>query len=72
MNGVKLIDPNSTLNYDTKFGKDVIIHPNVVFGKNVIIGSFVEIKSFSHIEECKIKRINNWTLCKNQRWNCCR
>merc|ERR1711991_617176 len=57
MNGVKLIDPNSTfINYDTKFGKDVIIQPNVVFGNNVIIDSFVEIKSFSHIEESRIKK----------------
>ncbi len=57
MNGVKLIDPNSIfINYDTKFGKDVIIEPNVVFGTNVVIGSFVEIKSFSHLEECRIKK----------------
>merc|ERR1712023_243369 len=56
MNGVKLIDPNSTfINHDTKFGKDVVVQTNVVFGNNVIIDSFVEIKSFSHIEECKIK-----------------
>ena len=57
LNGVKLVDPNSIfINYDTKFGKDVIIHPNVVFGNNVIVDSFVEIKSFSHIEECRIKK----------------
>ena len=57
MNGVKLIDPNSTfINHDTKFGKDIIVHPNVVFGKNVVIDSFVEIKSFSHIEETRIKK----------------
>ena len=56
-NGVKLIDPSSTfINHDTKFGKDVIVHPSVVFGNNVIIDSCVEIKSFSHIEECKIKK----------------
>ena len=55
-NGVKLIDPSSTfINHDTKFSKDVIVHPNVVFGNNVIIDSFVEIKSFTHIEECKIR-----------------
>ena len=55
--GVKLIDPNSIfINHDTKFGKDIIIHPNVVFGKNVIVDSFVEIKSFSHLEECRIKQ----------------
>merc|ERR1711991_660392 len=57
MNGVRLIDPNSTyINYDTKFGKDVIVQPNVVFGKNVVIDSFVEIKSFSHLEDCKVKK----------------
>ena len=57
MNGVKLIDPNSIfINHDTKFGKDIIVHPNVVFGNNVVIDSFVEIKSFSHIEECRIKK----------------
>tara|TARA_B100000989_G_scaffold261226_1_gene212169 strand:+ start:1151 stop:2434 length:1284 start_codon:yes stop_codon:yes gene_type:complete len=53
--GVKLIDPESIfLNHDTKFGRNVIIHPNVVIGQNVIIESSVEIKSFSHLEECKI------------------
>ena len=57
MNGVKLVDPNSTfINYDTKFGKDVIVQPNVVFGNNVVVDSLVEIKSFSHIEECRIKK----------------
>ena len=57
LNGVKLVDPNSIfINYDTKFGKDVIIHPNVVFGNNVIVDSLVEIKSFSHLEECRIKK----------------
>ena len=55
LNGVKLIDPDTIfLHFDTKIGKNVIIHPNVVFGKNVNIGSTVEIKSFSHIEDCKI------------------
>ena len=57
MNGVKLVDPNSTfINHDTKFGKDVIVQPNVVFGNNVVVDSLVEIKSFSHIEECRIKK----------------
>ena len=56
-NGVKLVDPNSTfINHDTKFGKDVIVQPNVVFGNNVVVDSLVEIKSFSHIEECRIKK----------------
>ena len=57
INGVKLVDPNSIfINHDTKFGKDVIVQPNVVIGKDVIIDSFVEIKSFSHLEECRIKK----------------
>ena len=55
LKGVKLIDPETIfINHDTKFGRDVVIHPNVVFGQNVIIESSVEIKSFSHLEECKI------------------
>ncbi len=56
LNGIKLVDPDTVyLNFDTKIGKDVIIHPNVVIGKNVIIHSNVEIKPFSHIEDCEIK-----------------
>ena len=56
LNGVKLIDPETFfLNFDTKIGKNVIIHPNVVIGKNVEIASSVEIKSFSHIEDCQIQ-----------------
>ena len=56
LNGVKLIDPETVfLNFDTKLGKNITIHPNVVFGKKVEIEKSVEIKSFSHIEECKIE-----------------
>ena len=56
LNGVKLIDPETVfLNFDTKLGKNIIIHPNVVFGKKVEVEESVEIKSFSHIEECKIE-----------------
>ena len=56
LKGVKLIDPETIfINHDTKFGRDVVIHPNVVFGQNVIIESSVEIKSFSHLEKCKVK-----------------
>ncbi len=56
-NGVKLIDPDSTfINHDTIFGKDIVIHPNVIFGEKVVIDSFVEIKSFSHIEKSRIKK----------------
>ena len=56
LKGVKLIDPETIfINHDTKFGRDVVIHPNVVFGQNVIIEASVEIKSFSHLEKCKVK-----------------
>ena len=56
MKGVKLIDPETIfINHDTKFGRDVVIHPNVVFGQNVIIEASVEIKSFSHLEKCKVE-----------------
>ena len=56
-NGVKLIAPETVFfNFDTKIDKDVVVHPNVVFGRNVIIGSLVEIKSFSHLEDCEIKK----------------
>ena len=56
LKGVKLIDPETVfINHDTKFGKDVVVHPNVVFSQNVIVESLVQIKSFSHLEECKIK-----------------
>ena len=56
LKGVKLIDPETIfINHDTKFGRDVVVHPNVVFSQNVIVESLVQIKSFSHLEECKIK-----------------
>ena len=56
INGAKLIAPETVFfNFDTKIGKDVVIHPNVIFGKNVNIEKSVEILSFSHIENSVIK-----------------
>ena len=56
INGTKLIAPETVFfNFDTKIGKDVVIHPNVIFGKNVNIEKSVEILSFSHIEDSVIK-----------------
>ena len=59
--GVTMVDPKSVfLSLDTKFGKDVIIHPNVVIGSGVEIGDNVEIYSFTHIagavigDACKV------------------
>ncbi len=54
--GVKFVDANTVyLSSDTKIGKNVKIEPFVVFGKKVIIGNNVTIRSFSHLEESKIK-----------------
>ena len=56
INGAKLIAPETVFfNFDTKIGKDVVIHPNVIFGGNVYIENSVEILSFSHIEDSVIK-----------------
>ena len=53
--GVTIIDPCTVyFSKDTKIGKDVIVHPNVVFGPKVRIGNSVVIKSFSHIESSSI------------------
>ncbi len=55
-NGVTMIDPASvTLSWDTKFGTDVVIEPNVVIGEGVEIADNVKIKAFSYIEGAKIE-----------------
>ncbi len=55
VDGVMLIDPSSVmLQKDTRFGRNVIIHPNVVISGGVSIADNVEIKSFSHLEKCSI------------------
>lgn len=55
-NGVTMLDPASvTLSYDTKFGKDVVVEPNVFFGKGVEVGDNVTIHAFSYIEGAKIE-----------------
>ncbi len=54
--GATLIAPETVfLNHDTKIGRDVIIHPNVVFGHSVTIEDNVEIKPFTYIEGATIK-----------------
>ncbi len=53
--GVTLKSPETVfLSNDTKFGKNVIIHPYVVIGKKVKISNNVEILPFSHIENATI------------------
>lgn len=49
--GVTLIAPETVfLSADTKFGRDVVIEPNVVFGPGVTIEDKATIRSFSHLE----------------------
>ena len=54
--GVTLKSPETIfLSNDTKFGKNVIIHPYVVIGEKVKIANNVEILPFTHIENAKIE-----------------
>ena len=54
--GVALKSPETVfLSDDTKFGKNIIIHPYVVIGQKVKIGSDVEILPFSHIENATLE-----------------
>ncbi len=59
--GVTMVDPNTVfLSLDTKIGRDVVIHPNVVIGAGVEIKDHAEIYPFTHIagamigENCKV------------------
>ena len=49
--GATLVAPETVfLSWDTRLGRDSIIHPHVVFGPEVVVGEGVEIKPFSHLE----------------------
>lgn len=53
--GVTLVEPESVhLSYDTRFGRDVVIQPNVFFAPSVRVGSNVEIRSFCHLAGASI------------------
>ena len=53
--GVTMIDSASVhLAFDTRFGRDVTIEPNVVFGPGAQVGDDVIIRAFSHIEGATI------------------
>jgi bifunctional UDP-N-acetylglucosamine pyrophosphorylase/glucosamine-1-phosphate N-acetyltransferase len=55
--GVYLQDPDTTyLSYDTTFGKDVLVEPNVYFGHKVRIDSNVHIRAFSYLEGVEIEK----------------
>jgi bifunctional UDP-N-acetylglucosamine pyrophosphorylase/glucosamine-1-phosphate N-acetyltransferase len=54
--GATLIAPDTVfLSWDTRLGRDVVVHPNVVFGPGVEIGAGVEVLPFSHLEGCRIE-----------------
>ncbi len=58
--GVTLIDPQTVyLSWDTKFGRDVTIEPNVFLGPDVTVGDHVTIRAFSHVEGAKIGAHSN-------------
>ncbi|MEK9661664.1 MAG: bifunctional UDP-N-acetylglucosamine diphosphorylase/glucosamine-1-phosphate N-acetyltransferase GlmU, partial [Alphaproteobacteria bacterium] len=49
--GATLVDPGTVwFSHDTRLGRDVVVHPNVVFGPGVTVADGVEIKAFSHFE----------------------
>lgn len=56
-NGVTMIDPESvTLSWDTEFGEDILIEPNVFIGSWVHIDDGAIIRAFSHIEGAIIEK----------------
>ncbi|MDN5248190.1 MAG: bifunctional UDP-N-acetylglucosamine diphosphorylase/glucosamine-1-phosphate N-acetyltransferase GlmU [Wolbachia endosymbiont of Tyrophagus putrescentiae] len=55
--GVKLVAPNTVFfSLDTQIAKDASIDPYVFFGPGVKVESCVKILSFSHLENCLIKK----------------
>jgi bifunctional UDP-N-acetylglucosamine pyrophosphorylase/glucosamine-1-phosphate N-acetyltransferase len=54
-NGATLVAPETVfLCADTRFGRDVVVEPNVTFGSGVTVGDRVRIRSFSHVEGAEI------------------
>lgn len=55
-NGVTMIDPDTvTLSWDSEFGQDVTIEPNVFIGAGVTIANGVTLHAFSYLEGVEIK-----------------
>ena len=54
--GVKMVSPDTIFfSNKTKIGKNVSIEPYVVFVGKVILNNNITIKSFSHLEDVKVK-----------------
>ncbi len=48
--GVTLLDPRRVyLSFDTQFGRDVVVEPDVFFGPGVKVGDGATIRAFSHL-----------------------
>lgn len=53
--GVTFVDPGRVqLSYDTTFGRDVLVEPDVFFGPGVKVGDGVTIRAFSHLTGAEI------------------
>ena len=53
--GVTMTDPKTVwLSFDTAFGQDVTVEPNVFFGPGVRVGDGVHIRGFCHMEGVEI------------------
>jgi bifunctional UDP-N-acetylglucosamine pyrophosphorylase/glucosamine-1-phosphate N-acetyltransferase len=53
--GVTMVAPETVfLSHDTKFGRDVMLEPNVVFGPGVEVGEGAVIHAFSHLAEARV------------------
>lgn len=54
--GASLVDQGTVwFQHDTKLGRDVVVHPNVVFGPAVTVADDVEIRAFSHLEGATVE-----------------
>ena len=72
LDGVTMIAPETVfLSADTKFGKDVVILPNVVIGENVTISDGVQIGPFAHIRPNSVigaeAKVGNFVEIKNSK-----
>jgi bifunctional UDP-N-acetylglucosamine pyrophosphorylase/glucosamine-1-phosphate N-acetyltransferase len=53
--GATLVAPETVwFSHDTRLGRDVVVHPNVVFGPGVTVDDGVEVRAFSHFEGARI------------------
>ena len=55
LEGATLIAPETVwFSLDTRLGRDVVVHPNVVFGPGVSVADGAEIRAFCHLEGAEV------------------